>query len=324
MNKILGRISIGAALSFLIAGGAYAEDLSSHPQIDFATGSPTGGWYPIGAQISDMTNKEYEGQPVSVVPGGGVGNVARVGKGEVELGISYGSFLRVASLGEGDMYEEAYPELRAVAGLLPTVHHLIATPDSEVKTFSDLIDKEASLATGLQGSGEFFTIQALLSQRDLSIRDMGDQMQPMQTQGRVDAWQNRQVDAVNFFLNVPAGSVSQLLSARDGTWVEIDEESVQRLGDEYGYLEYTIPSGTYPGQEEDVNAVGMPMVVFASTRLDEDLVYKMTKAIAEDDGGLISVHSGFKDWDPSSMPDGLGVDLHEGAKRYYKEQGWIE
>lgn len=319
----LKTICILSAASAALAVSVNAQDLPNHPQTDFATGSPTGGWYPIGAQIADMTNRFYDGQPVSVVPGGGVGNVARVGQGEAEIGISYGSFLRVAMTGEGDMYEQEMPELRALAGLLPTIHHIIATPASGVKTFADLAEGSATAATGVPGSGEFFTLQALFSEHDLDIKDISGRVRPMQTQGRVDAWQNQQIDVVDFFLNIPASSISELLSAREGVWVEIDQESADGLKEKYGYVEYTIPAGTYPGQAEDVRAMGMPMVVFASTRLDEELAYNITRAIAEGQANLRSVHSGFEEWDASAMPEGVGIDLHAGAERFYREQGWI-
>ena len=68
----------------------------------------------------------------------------------------------------------------------------------------------------------------------------------------------------------------------------------------------------------------MPYVVFTTTELDADIVYNLTRVIAENRERLVAAHSAFQDWEPEDMLGGVGIALHEGAERYYRERGWIE
>jgi hypothetical protein len=89
-------------------------------------------------------------------------------------------------------------------------------------------------------------------------------------------------------------------------------------------LDLRILADRYPNQHEDVRTVGMPYVVFTTTELDADIVYNLTRVIAENRERLVAAHSAFQDWEPDDMLHGVGIAFHEGAERYYRERGWIE
>ena len=48
-----------------------------------------------------------------------------------------------------------------------------------------------------------------------------------------------------------------------------------------GYDLITIPKGSYPKQDQDVKVIGFHTHVVASCKLPEEVVYTMTKSIAE-------------------------------------------
>jgi len=300
----------------------------SHEGVEIISGSPTGGWYPVASQIAELVNANYDGQPTSVVPGaGGVGNPLRVGTGQSDIGISYGPFLLLAQQGNNDLYAEAFPQLRAIAGMTANALHVVV--DGDV-TFEDIAANQPALqtATGPTGSTELFTLEEVLAAYDITFADIeswGGSVELLNTSGRSDGWSNRQFDLVNFFINPPSAQVVQLMSARDGsTIMSISPEVSEQLVNDWGMLEIVIPAETYPNQPEDVITVGMPYVYFATTDLDEDFVYNFTRAIAENRDRLIATHASFEGWQPETMHQGLGIELHEGAARYYREQGWIE
>jgi TRAP transporter TAXI family solute receptor len=295
--------------------------------VEFISGSPTGGWFPVASMVSEVVNQNYEGQPTSVVPGaGGVGNPLRVGTGQSDIGISYGPFLKLATQGGNDLYSEAFPKLRAVAGMTANALHVVTSGDTTFESMA--ADKPAmAVATGPTGSTEIFALEQVLLSYGITyddIKDWGGSVQLLNTSGRSDGWSNRQFDLVNFFINPPAAQVVQLMSARsDSRVMSITPDVAQKLIDEWGMLSITIPAGTYPNQDADVITVGMPYVYFATTDLDEDYVYNLTKAIAENRDRLIATHASFNGWHPENMAKGLGIDLHAGAERYYRERGWL-
>ena len=295
----------------------------------FSSGSPTGTWFPTAAAIADMTNAMYEGQPISVVPGaGGVGNPKRVGTGQADIGFSYGPFLKLGIEGGNEMYSDAMPELRAIAAMTPNKLHLVMDPDKLVD-LSQLPQQKPKLrvGTGPVGSTELFSLTELFKFYGFTFDDVeawGGRVDRMNTGGRTDGWKNRQLDIAQFFINNPAARVIELMSGRPAVLVSLKDDAREALGKEWGFLKFTIPANDYPGQDKPVETIGIPFAAFATTKLSADLVYDMTKAIAENHDRMIATHSAFKGWKPEDMPKGLGVEIHEGAKRYYQERGWIK
>ena len=87
------------------------------------------------------------------------------------------------------------------------------------------------------------------------------------------------------------------------------------------YAKAVIPGGTYKGVDEDtVTATTMAMLI-CSTELSEDLVYTMTKAMWENQNVIAEAHEKGKVVTMDTALDGMGIPLHPGAAKYYKEQG---
>ena len=315
-------------LAFLSYSEASAA-MEKHAPVVFSTGSPTGTWFPTGAGIADMTNGHYDGQPISVIPGaGGVGNPKRVGTGQAELGFSYGPFLKLAIQGGNEMYKDAMPKLRAIAAMTPNKLHLVMDKEKLVD-LATLAKSKPSLrvGTGPVGSTELFSLGELFKYYGYSFKDVeswGGRVDRMNTGGRSDAWKNRQLDIAQFFINNPASRVIELMSGRPSVLVSLKDDAREALGKKWGFLKFTIPANQYPNQAKDVQTIGIPFVAFGTSDLDEEMVYIMTKSVAENHARMISSHSAFKGWKPEDMPKGLGVAIHDGAARYYKERGWIK
>jgi TRAP-type uncharacterized transport system substrate-binding protein len=66
------------------------------------------------------------------------------------------------------------------------------------------------------------------------------------------------------------------------------------------------------------------MVLFTTMDADENAIYLFAKTIAESQDRFHKAYGTFKDWKPEDMIQNLGIPIHEGALKYYKERGWIE
>lgn len=58
-----------------------------------------------------------------------------------------------------------------------------------------------------------------------------------------------------------------------------------------------------------------------SNDLDEDLVYKMTKALFENAEEIAKAHPKGAELDPEYAVSGISIPIHPGAEKYYKEIG---
>jgi TRAP transporter TAXI family solute receptor len=318
----------GAAAGMTAAVGlAQAQQRERIKSVEFITGSPTGTWFPVAAAIAELANKNYEGQPVSIIPGAGaVSNPVRVGRTQSEFGISYGPFLKLAQQGGNEMYKDAYPGLRALFGGTTNMLHFVVAKDSAIRSAKDLKEKKPRLrvGTGPQGSTELFSLQQLLIVAGVSIKDIeswGGRVELLPTSGRSDGWMNRQLDLTNFFIGPPAADVIEMMRARDANILDIDDDLRDELNKRWGFLKYEIGANTYPGQTAPVKTLGLPFVIFAHDKVDETLVYRMTQSVATNHARMIAAHASYKEWDPKAMHEGLGIELHAGAIKYYKEAG---
>jgi TRAP transporter TAXI family solute receptor len=115
-----------------------------------------------------------------------------------------------------------------------------------------------------------------------------------------------------------------LASARDVKLVPVDDKTMNALKKENaGYNKLIIKAGTYPKQDKDVPVIGYSTHVVAACDLSEDTVYKMTKAMAANIGAMAAVVKAIDGVKPKDMALDIGVPLHKGAAKFYKEAGAI-
>jgi TRAP transporter TAXI family solute receptor len=120
----------------------------------------------------------------------------------------------------------------------------------------------------------------------------------------------------------PASAVMDLASARDMHLVPVDDKTMNALRQENpGYQRLIIKAGTYPKQDKDVPVIGYSTHIVAACDLPEDVVYKMTKAMAQNVATMAAVVKPITGLTPKDMAADIGVPLHKGAARFYKEAG---
>jgi TRAP transporter TAXI family solute receptor len=136
--------------------------------------------------------------------------------------------------------------------------------------------------------------------------------------------QNR-IQAMIYVVGHPNPSVAHAASACFARIVEVKGEEIDRLVKEYPFYAYTeVPGGLYAGNPEPVTTFGVKATLVASSTLDAETVYQVVKAVFEQFDRFRELHPAFANLDPAKMVgEGLSAPLHEGARRYYIERGWI-
>jgi TRAP transporter TAXI family solute receptor len=87
------------------------------------------------------------------------------------------------------------------------------------------------------------------------------------------------------------------------------------------YFERTIPQTAYPGMEGDVPVVAMSNILAVDARMNDDLVFEITRALFDHSADLVAVHAEAKHLTPANAVLGSPIDFHPGAIRYYAERG---
>jgi TRAP transporter TAXI family solute receptor len=119
---------------------------------------------------------------------------------------------------------------------------------------------------------------------------------------------------------VPASAIMDLASSRDVRVLEVPDDKLRALQEiNKGYDKRIIKAGSYPKQDRDIQTVGTWTHLVASCKLPEQLVYNITKALANNVENLGNVVAAVKGLSVKDMATDVGVPYHPGARKYYQE-----
>ncbi|RAH98385.1 hypothetical protein DLJ53_27200 [Acuticoccus sediminis] len=327
LSKILGTAL--AAAAFAGASPVLAQD-KTHDVATFVSGGPSGTWFPTATAISQLVNEAYEGQPVSTIPGkGAIGNALAVGSGKAEFGLSYGPFLLAIYKGGNEILDKkGLDNLRVVANVVPNTVQITMAGDVSDDIFADVKDgAKMRIGVGAKGSSNIFGIEKLLMEYGsdfAKVESNGGFVMEGQQEGLLDAFLNRQIDVYTNTVGIGASDFQQALAARDARMFAIPEDIRDRMVEDWGYVKFDIPAGTYEGQTEAVPSLDLSTLIITNADVDDEIVYEMVKRMAENKKRLVSAYSGFSGWQPEDMAKGNPIPLHPGALKYFKEMGWVD
>lgn len=315
MKKVLAAALCAATV--MGASGALAAD------INFVTAGTSSTFYPISATVCQLWNDSIEGMRATATPsGGGIDNLNQALDGEAQMGIANANLVYQAREGIDSFEGYANDNLRIFAGLYYNPNQVVVTRESGIDSLEDLIGKHISV--GAAGSTTVDEASVHLSLMGKTLDDL--KAEYMGTSESADAMSNKQLDGVWVMAGTPNAAVTQIMTTTDAKILPIPAETVEALKVNYPwYARYTIPAGTYAGQEEDVPTSAVKLTLFITADMDEETVYQMTKTFWENWDMLTDTHAVLKKANlESACTDLAGVPIHEGAARYYREVGVLE
>lgn len=285
------------------------------------TGSPGGVYYPLGGGMSVVIQKTVDGvRCAAESTGASVENSRLVGLGDTDMGMVMGSVGYKAVQGL-DPFQEKYP-LVALFQMYPAPEHIVTTKDTDITSLADLKGKKVSI--DVPGSGCSTMAKVILQEFGYDL-DEDLQLAHLSQSESVQALKDGVIDACFFNFAYPASAVMDLAATRDIVLVPVRGDLADKIVKKHPYyLKTSIPGGTYDGVDEDVLCIGDSNVMVAHKDMDQELAYKVTKAIFEnvDQGkyALANIHPIAKQLTPQNAVNSP-LKLHPGALRYFKEQG---
>ena len=316
------------------AGIAAAQDMAF---FRIGTGGTAGTYYPIGGLLANAISappgsRACEDGGACGVPGlvasalaanGSVANVNAIEGGTLESGFAQGDVATWAQTGTG-IWEgkPAAEKLRAIANLYPESIHLIASEGSGIKSVADLKGKRVSLDE--PGSGTLVDAQIILGAAGLTEKDITPEyLKPDQA---ADRMKDGAMDAFFFVGGYPAGAIAELASQHKVVVVPIDGDVAAKVLENKFFAKDTVPAGTYEGNDADVETIAVGAQWVTSADQPEELIYGITKALWNDNTRkqLDAGHAKGKQITKEHALDGIGIPLHPGAERFYKEEGLLK
>ncbi|MFO1082453.1 MAG: TAXI family TRAP transporter solute-binding subunit [Reyranellaceae bacterium] len=321
-------------------GAAVGGRMAAAQDITFfriGTGGTSGTYFPIGGLIANSISNPPGsracadggscGVPglvaTAVASNGSVANVASLASGSMQSAFVQSDVAYWAFNGSG-IYDgrPKIDGLRAIANLYPESFHLVVRKGAGITSIDELRGKRVSLDE--PGSGTLVDARLIFAAFGLTEKDV--KAEYLKPQAAADRLKEGTLDAFFAVAGWPQGAIAELAATTGIDLLPIDGPQAEKLIHEYSFFAADeIPEGAYknvPG----VKTVSVNAIWATTMKQGEQLIYDITAALWNPSTRklLDSGHAKGRSIKLESAVLGLGIPLHPGAEKYYREKGLIK
>lgn len=284
----------------------------------FGTGGSGGMYYAYGTELAKLIHAEDPSQAIDVkTTAGSAANLRLLREKFLSLAIVQSDTLSNAVNGRG-VFAAAGPGegYAAVAGLYTEACQIVVAKDSSIKEITDLVGKKVSV--GERESGGLQNAEQILMSHGLTFEML--EVNYLSFTDSATALERGNIDAFFITAGAPTKAILDLAQRKKIRLLSIAPDIQSNMMKLYrGYTRCTIPANSYPGQDAEVQTIGVKAVLVASTDLKDDKVSYLTEFIFKNADKL-----------PHNLTDKLTIDyavqdipssFHAGAAKFYETQG---
>lgn len=301
------------------------ENTAKVSQLTLGTGTINGVFYPVGSSIEKIFNRRNLDSSIRLSvesTEGSISNVQAVSSRALDFGLVETTTLYSAISGEELWKDNPQRNLRSICRLHMGYLMLIASEESGIKTFRDLVGKRVNISnpgSGTRGNIEdFYRLDGMEWMKKINALELN-------VNQAVEAFLKGEIDA--FFFNV--GLESKIIYRAIGGKTKARFVPITDVDNLFknnkGYVAAKIPYKNFPKilNTEDVETVGTPTILVTSLPAvadgKEDPVYMLTKEIFENIEELKQSQDALKGLEKHYMSRNLVAPMHKGALKYFRE-----
>jgi TRAP transporter TAXI family solute receptor len=312
--KKMGLFTLALIVSLALMTGCKGK----HERVRMATGGSTGTYYAFGSAVGQILSEKTK-VPITVQStGASKANIQLIDAGEVELAIVQNDVMDYAWRGVDLFNGEKITSFSSMAGLYAEVCQIVINPASGISDIADLKGKNVSV--GDAGSGVEFNARQILESYGITFDDIGKQN--LSFGASADALRDNKIDAFFCVAGAPTPAIIDLATGKDVVILAIDDAHASQLIKDYPfYTKFPIPAGSYKGQDNAVQTVAVKATFIVSSKLNDDTVYRLTKALFENKAAIEAAHIKGGELSTAYAVEGISVPFHPGAAKYLTEIG---
>ncbi|MBM7600765.1 TRAP transporter TAXI family solute receptor [Virgibacillus halotolerans] len=282
--------------------------------LSMLTGGTSGTYYPLGGEMAKIITDDTGIQTDAVSSNASADNMVALAEGEAEIAFSQTDVTADAVAGE-NAFDEPIDNVQAIGSLYPETIQIVTTSKAGIESVEDL--KGEKVSVGAPGSGTYINAEQILEVHGMTMDDIN--AQNLDFEESTGGIQDGNIAAAFITAGTPTGAVEGLSATEDVDIVPVEEDKAEELVDKYPYYAVdTVEEGTY-GLEEDVPTVAVLAMLAVTEDVPEDTVYDITKAIYEHAESM--AHDKAKFIKVEDALNGIGIDVHPGAQKYFDEKG---
>lgn len=289
----------------------------------FGTADTGGSMYPAGAAVSQVWTNNVQGVKCNTQTStGSFQNCQDVSTGEVDVAVATSDVVLNAYNGTGKFADIGkLDNLRVIGAVYTSVLSGVALKSSGLTYIHDLLGKRVAVGPAASAT-ENATLAAFGA---MGIDSSNTSLENLGLGDGADSVGDGILDAAFGFAGLPIGGQLNLAATKEIQVLDMTQEEIDKvLAGNAAYIQTKIPAGTYTGQDNDANTFGVKCLIIVTADMDADLVYDLCKAMNEHTEEMAAGNALLKDMtDPSFLCTQMPIPLHDGAQKYYSEQGLI-
>jgi len=329
MRRTLLFLSLIVALAALPFAAACASEEPAAPaqpaRVDILVGGsgPGGSFYPLSCGVMTIVNENVPGVRATAIAVGATANFRQMLQGgDMVTTLHEVSFAEGAYRGGTEQFPDANPQLRWMV----TAHgnwSFFITLDSDIKTLSDVEGK--SIAVGGPESADPDIAYSIFSSLGLE-KDVDYEAVLLDGHEAVDGMIDGRVDVVFTTGGISTPAVAEVDAAKTVYFLKFPEDKWDAIMADLetggiGQQRGTVPADLYNGLDQDYDTFVSLCALFTVETQDEELIYKVTKAVWENQDTLTLAHPAGAEWSLENVKTGMRIPIHPGALKYYQEIG---
>ena len=287
---------------------------NSDMRITYKSAKSTSSYYQMAVQAGEniTKNSNNELQITIEESQGSVQNVKEARKRKGNYVFTTPPVLVKLAVGQKAMFKndkaEDYKKIRSLFPIPYLSMHIVTKKGSGIKTFADLKGKSLLIGKGSFGAKEAKKYITLFGLKD-DVKLINAELS-----GAVPALKNGQIDAFATSGSYPAPNVIEAAASIEINILSMSDEQIKLTKRD----KLIIPAGTYAGVDKDVATTTLPVGVYTTTNMSEEVAYKLTKAFWESKPNLEKQNKWWKAITTKNLSM-FNTKLHKGALKYYQE-----
>lgn len=286
--------------------------------VSWATATKGGGFQLFGSNLAEVINTTDDRLDVQTqATRGSRQNLALLEAGEVDVGQVEGNAARVALDGVG----RPAADLKVISVMYPNPGTFVVRADSEFRSLADL--KGEPIAFGTKASGLRILVNDVLDGLGLQPdKDFQQIILAKAADGPTLVIDGGAAALWGAGIGWP-GFVKVADSEAGGRFIPPTEEQIESVLAKHPHLKrMSIPAGTYRGQTETIDSIGLWSLILARPDLDEETAYRLARAIHNGNEALVQrLPQGRYTTSRNTVENVSPGQLHPGAARFFREIG---
>lgn len=318
---------LGVTLVFAGISFAAGPDPKKVSAVLKAGGGAVGGiGFMVMTGMAKVVNMVYPKIDITVVPGGWVGNLYRVEKGELDIASTTTAMCSLAEAKKAP-FQKPLPKVKALYSTQDKLYYFaIVRKDLGVNTLAELFKKKPSvrLCVIQKGTTTELMWRNVFESQGATWEDIskwGGKMNFVAWGDAVNLVKDGHADGILAVGVRKIGWAMDLTNTRPMKILKWDKELLDMLKKKFGFGRDTIPGNTYPGITADVLCPTDSGEVIVNAGLKDDVVTSILTALADRAQEYSKFHAALANFKAAGMAETLRLPLHPAAIKFYKSRG---